>query len=177
MPTTLAEMIRVADNYALGDPMQPAIQAEPVQTNHPRQDQHRDKWQDRHNKRREDFPDRRYGPHQVAAVQDNSGADGSHRERTGTPPWVGQNKQWVEKIQWQDQAKYTMESAMDQPCRWHTPNPARPANHLTKDFSWTKRLLEKGNMMDSRESIHSKLGPLRFGAWIWSDHSKPQEEK
>ncbi|KAK1670916.1 hypothetical protein QYE76_059075 [Lolium multiflorum] len=58
MPATLAEMIRVADSYALGDPLQPAVQAEPEQSNPPqqRQEQYRD---NRNNKRREDFPDRR----------------------------------------------------------------------------------------------------------------------
>ncbi|KAK1662137.1 hypothetical protein QYE76_050296 [Lolium multiflorum] len=64
MPTTLAEMIRVADSYALGDPMHPAVQAEPEQSN-PHQQQYRD---NRNNKRREDFPDRRYASQQVAAV-------------------------------------------------------------------------------------------------------------
>jgi hypothetical protein len=39
MPTTLAEMIRVADSYALGDPMQPVIEVDPAQRNQPRQDQ------------------------------------------------------------------------------------------------------------------------------------------
>ncbi|KAK1692868.1 hypothetical protein QYE76_009565 [Lolium multiflorum] len=72
MPTTLAEMIRVADSYALGDPMQPAVQAEPEQSN-PHQQQYRD---NRNNKRREDFPDRRYASQQVAAVQENSDASG-----------------------------------------------------------------------------------------------------
>jgi hypothetical protein len=153
MPATLSEMIRVADNYALGDPMQPAVQAEPAQTSQPRQDQYRD---NRHNKRREEFPDRRYGPQQVAAVQDNSGASGSQRQKTGSQPWAGPKKQWVEKKpwgqkkNWQEHAKYTMEAAMDQPCRWHTPNPANPSNHLMKDCSWTKYLMLKGAVKDAQ---------------------------
>jgi hypothetical protein len=149
MPTTLAEMIRVADSYALGDPMQPAVQAEPEQTNQPqqRQEQYRD---NRQNKRREEFPDRRYGPQQVAAVQENSGASGSQRQKTGSQPWAGPKKQWVEKKPWQNnEERYTMESAMDQPCRWHTPNPGRPANHLTKDCTWTKRLMGQGTAKDA----------------------------
>ncbi|KAK1610938.1 hypothetical protein QYE76_034611 [Lolium multiflorum] len=56
MPATLAEMIRVADSYALGDPMQPAVQAEPAQTSQPRQDQYRDNWTTKEGKI---FPDRR----------------------------------------------------------------------------------------------------------------------
>jgi hypothetical protein len=99
MPTTLAEMIRVADNYALGDPMQPAVQPEPEQSNPPqqRQEQHRD---NRNNKRREDFPDRRYGPQQVAAVQEDSGPGGNQRQKTGSQPWAGPKKKWVEKEKW-----------------------------------------------------------------------------
>jgi hypothetical protein len=156
MPTTLAEMIRVADNYALGDPMQPAVQAEPARMSQPRQDHYRD---NQHNKRREDFPNRRYGPHQVAAVQDNSGAGGSQRQKTRSQPWAGPKKQWVEKKPWKKEEKYTMESAMDQPCRWHTPNPTRPANHLTKDCSWTKRLMERGMTKDARDQGSGRLPP------------------
>ncbi|KAK1643827.1 hypothetical protein QYE76_061632 [Lolium multiflorum] len=152
MPTTLAEMIRVADSYALGDPMQPAVQAEPEQSN-PHQQQYRD---NRNNKRREDFPDRRYASQQVAAVQENSDASGSQRQKTGSQPWAGPKKQWVEKKpwgqkkNWQEPVKYTMEAAMDQPCRWHTPNPDHPSNHLTKDCSWTKFLMQKGAVKDAQ---------------------------
>ncbi|KAK1646783.1 hypothetical protein QYE76_064588 [Lolium multiflorum] len=152
MPTTLAEMIRVADSYALGDPMQPAVQAEPEQSN-PHQQQYRD---NRNNKRREDFPDRRYASQQVAAVQENSDASGSQRQKTGSQPWAGPKKQWVEKKpwgqkkNWQEPVKYTMEAAMDQPCRWHTPNPDHPSNHLTKDCSWTKFLMQRGAVKDAQ---------------------------
>ncbi|KAK1616336.1 hypothetical protein QYE76_021853 [Lolium multiflorum] len=152
MPTTLAEMIRVADSYALGDPMQPAVQAEPEQSN-PHQQQYRD---NRNNKRREDFPDRRYASQQVAAVQENYDASGSQRQKTGSQPWAGPKKQWVEKKpwgqkkNWQEPVKYTMEAAMDQPCRWHTPNPDHPSNHLTKDCSWTKYLMQKGAVKDAQ---------------------------
>ncbi|KAK1665639.1 hypothetical protein QYE76_053798 [Lolium multiflorum] len=152
MPTTLAEMIRVADSYALGDPMQPAVQAEPEQSN-PHQQQYRD---NRNNKRREDFPDRRYASQQVAAVQENYDASGSQRQKTGSQPWAGPKKQWVEKKpwgqkkNWQEPVKYTMEAAMDQPCRWHTPNPEHPSNHLTKDCSWTKFLMQKGAVKDAQ---------------------------
>ena len=96
---------------------------------------------------------------QVAAVQDNSGAGGSQRQKTGSQPWAGPNKQWVEKKPLQDQEKYTMESAMDQLCRWHTPNPARPAIHLTKDCSWTKRLMERDMMKDARDQGFETLPP------------------
>ncbi|KAK1651643.1 hypothetical protein QYE76_069448 [Lolium multiflorum] len=157
-------MIRVADNYALGDPMQPAVQPEPEQSNPPqqRQEQHRD---NRNNKRREDFPDRRYGPQQVAAIQENSEASGSQRQRTGSQPWAGPKKQWVEKKpwgqkkNWQEPVKYTMEAAMDQPYRWHTPNPAHPSNHLTKDCYWTKYLMLKGAVKDVQAQGCSTVQP------------------
>ncbi|KAK1618395.1 hypothetical protein QYE76_023912 [Lolium multiflorum] len=149
MPTTLAEMIRVADNYALGDPTQPALQPEPEQL---RQEQHRD---NRNNKRREDFPDRRYGPQQVAAVQEDDDASGSRRQRTGSQPWAGPKKQWVEKKPWAQ--KRNWQNPQNTPwkrhgptCRWHTPNPAHPSNHLTKDCTWTKYLMEKGAVKDAQ---------------------------
>jgi hypothetical protein len=34
---------------------------------------------------------------QVAAVQDNSSAEESQRQKTGLQPWAGPKKQWVEK--------------------------------------------------------------------------------
>jgi hypothetical protein len=80
MPTTLAEMIKVADSYALGDPLQLAIAADPVQRYPPRPDY----WNNNNNnKRREYFPDRSYGAQQVAAVQDNPEAGESQRQNIG----------------------------------------------------------------------------------------------
>jgi hypothetical protein len=102
-------MIKVADSYALGDPFQPAITAGSVQKYLPRPD-----YQNNNdNKRREDFPDRRYGAQQVATIQDNSEDDGSQRQKIGGKPWGGPKKQWAEKKTWHDQPKYTKESAMD----------------------------------------------------------------
>jgi hypothetical protein len=72
---------------------------------------------------------------QVAAVQDNPEAGGSQRQKIGGQPWSGPKKQWGEKKPWQDQPKYTMKLAMDQPCRFHTPNPSKPANHTTQNCS------------------------------------------
>src|SRR5215217_7018472 len=83
-------------------------------------------------------------------------ASGSQRQKTGSQPWAGPKKQWVEKKpwgqkkNWQEPVKYTMEAAMDQPCRWHTPNPDHPSNHLTKDCSWTKYLMQKGAVKDAQ---------------------------
>ncbi|KAK1607977.1 hypothetical protein QYE76_031650 [Lolium multiflorum] len=71
-----------------------------------------------------------------------------------------------------------MESAMDQPCRWHTPNPARPANHLTKDCSWTKRLLERGNAKDARDKLPPP--PPLTGANaqpVFAQQNRPQQQQ
>jgi hypothetical protein len=62
-------MIKVGNSYALGDPLQPTIAADTTQKYPPRPDY----WNNNHNKRREDFPDRRYGVHHVASVQENVG--------------------------------------------------------------------------------------------------------
>ncbi|KAK1682003.1 hypothetical protein QYE76_042851 [Lolium multiflorum] len=127
--------------------------AEPEEYDESDSEQYRD---NRNNKRREDFPDRRYASQQVAAVQENYDASGSQRQKTGSQPWAGPKKQWVEKKpwgqkkNWQEPVKYTMEAAMDQPCRWHTPNPDHPSNHLTKDCSWTKFLMQKGAVKDAQ---------------------------
>jgi hypothetical protein len=159
--------------------MQPAIAGDPLPRIPPCQDQYRN---NHHNKRREEFPDIRYGTQHVAAVQDNSGAGGSQRQKTGTHPWAGQKKQWVEKKAWQGQPKYTMESAMDQPCRWHTPNPAKPANHLTKDCSWTKILMERGLMKDARDQGFDALPPppLLTGANaqpVFAQQNQPHQQQ
>ncbi|KAK1617002.1 hypothetical protein QYE76_022519 [Lolium multiflorum] len=82
---------------------------------------------------------------QVAAVEDKSEAGGSQRKKAGGQPWGGQKKQCGEKKAWHDQTLYTMESAMDQPCRCHTPNPSKPENHTTRDCSWTRRLMNEGS--------------------------------
>jgi hypothetical protein len=78
-------MIKVADSYALGDPLQLAIAADPQSRFPPRQDFRNNN----HNKRREDFPNRRYGTQQVTAVQDNPDAGGSQRQKTGNHQWNG----------------------------------------------------------------------------------------
>src|SRR3954464_15889129 len=49
-------------------------------------------------------------------------------------------RQWMpeQKKQWQERPKYTFESMLDQPCKFHTPNPAKPANHTTRQCAWMK---------------------------------------
>ena len=86
MPATLAETIRIADSYVLGDPLQPVLNSdEPskkyVSNNGPR----RGERLDYRNKRREERPDYRYGSNQVATVtQDQPDAGSSQRQKTNT---------------------------------------------------------------------------------------------
>ena len=83
MPVTLADMIRVADSYALGDPTQPAFTTD-MQPRHPPRADFRNSNNNQSRKRREDFPDRRYGPQLVAAVTpDQPEAGSSQRQKTG----------------------------------------------------------------------------------------------
>jgi hypothetical protein len=112
MPATLAETIKIANSYALGDPMQPTLMAE-LTSRYPAQDnagqfRRNDRQDFRHsNKRREDHPDRRYGSNRVALVDpDQPEAGSSQRQKGGGQPWVGQKKQqWGDKKQWQDRPK------------------------------------------------------------------------
>ena len=140
-PNSLAEMIRIADVYAMGDPMQPMLDsAEPGQSNHYGSGFRRNDHNNFRNKRRE--PDYRYGANQVNAVEQNQpGPGNSQRQKTNGPawgqrndgkkPWDGQKKQWP--------AKYTFESMLDQPCKFHTFHPSRPSNHTTRDCEWMQR--------------------------------------
>ena len=89
MPSTLAETIKIADMYALGDPMQPTLTSvEPAnRTNVGSESYQQGPVQDFRNKR--SGPDYRYGPNQVAAVeQDQQGAGSSQRPRIeGQQQW------------------------------------------------------------------------------------------
>ena len=88
MPKSLAETIRIADSYALGDPMQPAAEAvarnrrrEPINNRlGPRCNDRQEFGQ----KRRE--PDYPYTSNQVAAVNpDQPGAGGVQRPKINGP--------------------------------------------------------------------------------------------
>jgi hypothetical protein len=154
--------------------MQSEIAGDPTPRIQSRQDQYRN---NHHSKRREDFPDRTYGVQHVAAVQDNSGASGSQKQKTGNQPWAGQKKQWVEKKPWHEQPKYTMESAMDQPCRWHTPNRTKPANHLTKDCSSTKRLMTKAVMKEGFETLPPPPLTGANAQPVHAQQNRPQQQE
>lgn len=140
MPATLSEMIRIANMYALGDPTQPSLMpAEPQReqpTYNPAGAFRRNDHQDHRNKRRDDRPDYRYGPAHVAAIQDQPDAGSSQRQKTGNQQWVKKGEQ---KKPCQDKPKYTFEVMLDQPCRFHTTNPNKPANHTMRQCSWMQR--------------------------------------
>jgi hypothetical protein len=82
MLATLAETIKIADSYALGDPMQPTLDSQGQgQTQKNNNNNARGSGQfyrpDNRNKRRDDRPDYRYGSAQVAAVEEEQGGAGS----------------------------------------------------------------------------------------------------
>jgi hypothetical protein len=86
MPATLAETIKIADSYALGDPMQPTLdsqgQGQTQQNNNNAGGSGQFYRPDNRNKRRDERPDYRYGSAQVAAVEEEQGgAGGSQRPR------------------------------------------------------------------------------------------------
>jgi hypothetical protein len=86
MSDTLAETIKIADSYALGDPMQPLLasssQGQSQRNNSGVGTSGQFYRPDNRNKRRDDRPDYRYGSSQVADVeQEQAGAGSSQRPR------------------------------------------------------------------------------------------------
>ena len=81
MTATLAETIKIADSYALGDPTQPLLA--PVDRD---RSGRRGDRSDHLGKRREERPDYRYGSDQVAAIdQDQVDAGSSQRQKNDGP--------------------------------------------------------------------------------------------
>ena len=100
MPTTLAEMIRIADSYALGDPTQPRLVSnESNEEYYQRDGAGSSRRNDYRGKRRDDRPDHRYSSQQVAAVnQDQPGTGSNQRQKTGGQQWTPRNdgkKTWT----------------------------------------------------------------------------------
>ena len=96
---------------------------------------------DRHEfgyKRRD--PDYRYGADQVAAVLvENPDPVQTQRPKTEGPSWRANQNTWVRK-DWNgpnQSAPVTFEAMLDGPCRYHTTDPRKPANHSTRNCSWT----------------------------------------
>src|SRR5215216_3096012 len=122
MPTTLAETIRIADSYALGDP----TQSELMSADHrEHQDQYaRDvarssRRNDFRGRRREERPEYRYASNQVAVVvQDQPSHGNCQLQKNGPQQWTPRNEGKrqstpEQKKQWQERPKYTFESILD----------------------------------------------------------------
>jgi hypothetical protein len=149
MPATLAETIKIADMYALGDPTQPLLMSAESSKRYPVNDgagmARRHDRQDYRHKRKDDGPEYRYGTNQVAAVeQERANAGITQRQKTNGPQWGqkydGQRQGSDQKKPWQDRPKYTYEMMLDQPCSFHTPHPGKPANHTTRQCTWFQRV-------------------------------------
>jgi hypothetical protein len=113
---------------------------------------------DNQNKRRDDRPDYRYGSSQVAAVEEEQASTGSSQrpryegyQQPQQQPPQQQAQSWQKKNVWinknagagqkKQRPKYTVGLAMDKPCVFHTFQPVKPANHLTKNCSWLDDIL------------------------------------
>src|SRR3954464_14130245 len=71
MPTTLAETIRIADSYALGDPTQPELMSaehREQQDHYARDGARSSRRNEYRGRRRDERPDYRYASNHVAAV-------------------------------------------------------------------------------------------------------------
>jgi hypothetical protein len=155
---TLAETIRIADSYALGDPMQPAL-ADPNFSpggGSLRQQDPRDLGQ----KRKEDY---RYNSYQVAAVEDQEEPPApkfQERPKFNSPkePWNKQagKKKWSPKKSKRNDSGWTFESMLDQPCSFHTAAAQPPANHTSRQCSWMGRVA-RGEGMAPRPQTHNPL--------------------
>src|SRR4051812_19827522 len=97
MPASLAEMIRIADSYALGDPTEPLLMLadgmSETQIYDAAGSQRRHERGEYMRKRRDERPDYRYGSTQVAAIsQDHPDPGSSQRQRTsGQHQWIPKN--------------------------------------------------------------------------------------
>ena len=169
MPATLAETIKIADMYALGDPTHPMLTSVEPSKAYPANDgvrsYRRNDRQDPGNKRREDRPDYRYGSNKVAAVDQNQpDAGNSQRQKSSGTQW-GQKqddkKQWSDqKKPWEDRPRFTSEMMMDGPCSYHTPHPSKPANHTTRQCSWYQRIAREGGNSLPPSSQQDRQLPL-----------------
>lgn len=140
MPKTLSKVIRVVDSYALGDPTHPVLDSVGATRRQPVNNRLGPmRHSDRHEygyKRRD--PDYRYGADQVAVVAvDNPEAGQSQKPKNDGPTWRPNQNTWVRK-EWNGPSQaLTFEAMLDGPCKYHTIDPRKPANHSTRNCSWT----------------------------------------
>ena len=83
----------------------------------------------RNDKRKDGHPDVQYGSAQVAAVENAEPAPPPSRRQRAA---AGGNGAWPAK------GKYTFESMLDSPCKFHSGG-NKPATHTTRQCGWMKR--------------------------------------
>ena len=143
MPKTLSEAIRVADLYALGDPTQPALDSVGATRRQPvnnRLGLMRPSDRHEYGYKRRDL-DCRYRADQVAAMNvDHPEAGESQKPKNDGPTWRPNQNTWVKKEWNGPNQSLTFEAMLDGPCRYHTTDPRKLANHSTRNCSWTLRI-------------------------------------
>ena len=129
-PKTLAEAMRIANKYTIGDPTHEGKKDNSA-FQHNRNDRN-----DFRNKRRD--PDFRYPQNQIAAVQEVQKVQpdvGNHQWQKISGPGYGQRndgkKTWVNNKKSDSKEKYSFEAMLDQPCKFHSAG--KPANHTTRN--------------------------------------------
>src|SRR3954447_26409118 len=148
--TSLAELMKVANSFALSDsamrPIQLGVggvikapgapQSEAGYQGLSRKERRENNRNNNNNnkqnngKRKDEQPDAQYGSRQVAAVQneeDPGAAGGSRKMRPNVRP-PGQMK-----------PKYTFDDMLDAPCKLHG-TPGRPSAHTTRQCDFVKRI-------------------------------------
>src|SRR3954464_1083963 len=147
--TSLAELMKVANSFAMSDsamrPIQlgvggviksPGAPQSDTGNQGPSRRERRENSRNSNNnqlnsgKRKDDQPDVQYGSRQVAAVQDDQdpgAAGGSRKMRPNVKP-AGQMR-----------PKYTFEDMMDAPCKLHS-TPGRPSAHSTRQCDFVRRI-------------------------------------
>src|SRR4051812_13733666 len=150
--TSLAELMKVANSFAMSDsamrPIQlgvggviksPGAPQSDTENQGPSRRERRENNRNNNNnnnnqqnsgKRKDDQPDTQYGSRQVAAVQDDQdpGAAGGIRKMRPNVKPAGQMR-----------PKYTFEDMMDAPCKLHS-TPGRPSAHSTRQCDFVRRI-------------------------------------
>ena len=144
MPKTLAETIRIADSYALGDPMQPLLDGNARNRRNPMNNRNNGPRFDN----RQEFGQKRREPDfQVNAVNPSqSGSGGAQKPKIEGQAWTpnqNQNQGGGAK-QWQESGPpVTYESLVNGPCIYHGRN-GRTPNHTTLQCSFHHRTAAEG---------------------------------
>jgi hypothetical protein len=127
----MADFMAIVDKYASTDSAARVQYIEPAPAggqSQPASGQGGHHNRDRHDKRKDERHDNKYGSKQVADVQGSPGATGGSQKCKG------------DKF---NKDKYTIEVMLDQPCKFHSVS-GKPTAHTTRQCSFT-RDLEQGN--------------------------------